>query len=187
MYRMRSLKYLVTTAFVTSLLTGLGYLSSFIQIGGANGYLQLTDIVTLTLITIIPGPMLLFASSIAMTLSDIIAGYFIFIPITILTRILMFIIIRCLENYFHFTITYLFALLPIVMIYPIYTWITFDKASAFKELIIDIIQVLSSYIFALFLTWFFKRISHVSDTKIWDDNNFEYLKDKQHKEMEKRD
>lgn len=180
MYRLSSLKYLLTTAFITAFLLGCGYISAFIPLPGlssaGSGYLQLTDIIALSLIYFIPGPMLLFANPIAMVLADILSGYFIYIPITIVTRILMFITVRLLERYMHFVFYYFFAVLPIVSIYPFYTWLVFDSTSALKELIIDIIQSITTYFFALFFTWFLIRLNRLTENGIWNDSEFDKYK-----------
>ncbi|WP_342224490.1 hypothetical protein [Spiroplasma endosymbiont of Asaphidion curtum] len=177
MYRFRSLKYLATTGVITGLLMFCGYASSFIKIG--VGYLQLADIIALPLITFIPGPMILFANPIAMAFADIMGGYFVFVPITIVVRILMFVIIRILEPYFHFIISYFFAVLPVLIIYPPYTYFisNFDHSYAITALINDAVQAISTYIFSLFITWFLIRINSVSYGHLWSDSDFDYLRE----------
>lgn len=180
MYRFYSIKYLVTTALITAILLAFGYASTFIFIPGIKGlgYLQLADIIALPLTSFIPGPMLLIANSIAMVGSDLIGGYLIFIPATILTRLLMFLIIRILEPYFHFIITYLFAVLPLILIYPPYTYLVsnFDDTAGLAALVTDIVQAITTYLFAIFVNWFLIRINKISLQKLWDDSQFNDLK-----------
>lgn len=92
MYRLKSLKYLVTTALITALLVTVAYILQFIRLGNGKGILQLADGLFLALITLIKGPMLLISGVLYVTIIDIITDGFIFIPVSIVIRVLIFLI-----------------------------------------------------------------------------------------------
>lgn len=178
MYRFRSIKYIVTTAMVTAILIVLGYSSTLIQVPGlGQGYLQIADMILLPLIYIIPGPMTLFAGPIALGIADMIGGYFIFLPITISTRILMFLIIKIFNRKVPI-LSFFLAVLPIIILYPPYTFLisNFDSARLLTELIIDTIQVPTTYVFSLFILWTFIKIDRIAVNNFWDDSQFDIYK-----------
>ena len=94
MYRLKSLKYLATTGLITALLVMIAYISQFIRIdfGSGKGIIQLADGLFLALITLIKGPMLLISGILYVTIIDLVTGYFIFISVSVVIRILMFFI-----------------------------------------------------------------------------------------------
>lgn len=178
MYRFRSIKYIATTAVLTAILIASGYASTLIQVPGLGlGYLQIADMILLPLIYIIPGPMTLFAGPIALSIADMIGGYFIFLPITISTRILMFLIIKIFNRKVPI-LSFLLAVLPIIILYPPYTFLisNFDIAKLLNELIIDAIQVPTTYVFSLFILWTFIKIDRIAIDGFWNDSQFDIYK-----------
>nr|CAK98880.1 hypothetical transmembrane protein [Spiroplasma citri] len=177
MYRLKSLKYLATTGLITALLVAIAYISQFIWIhfGVGKGIIQLADGLFLALITLIKGPMLLISGILYVTIIDFITGGFIFIPISILIRILMFFITyygaRILSRYGAIFVSSLMLLL-----YVLYSYIMFEPDVAIVELSIDAIQIAVATIIGISLSIVFVRINERSTNKIWDDEQFWHYK-----------
>ncbi|WHQ37546.1 hypothetical protein [Spiroplasma sp. SV19] len=175
MYRLKSLKYLVTTALITALLVTVAYVSQFIRIGNGKGILQLADGLFLALITLIKGPMLLISGVLYVTIVDVITGGFIFIPVSIVIRILMFVITyflsRILTRY-----GAIFCSSLMLLWYVLYSYLLFGSAVAIVELINDAIQIAVSTILGITLAVVFRRVNHHSTNKIWDDEQFWHYK-----------
>ncbi|WP_338989592.1 hypothetical protein [Spiroplasma endosymbiont of Seladonia tumulorum] len=177
MYRLKSLKYLATTGLITALLVVIAYISQFIQFnfGVGKGIIQLADGLFLGLITLIKGPMLLISGILYVTIIDLVTGGFIFIPISILIRILMFLITyfgaRILSRYGAIFVSSLMLLL-----YVLYSYFFFGPDVAIVELIADAIQIAVATIMGITLAIVFVRINEHSTNKIWDDEQFWHYK-----------
>ncbi|WP_425379583.1 hypothetical protein [Spiroplasma endosymbiont of Stenodema calcarata] len=175
MYRLKSLKYLVTTGLITALLVTIAYVSQFIRIGNGKGILQLADGLFLALITLIKGPMLLISGVLYVTIIDIITGGFIFIPVSVVIRVLMFLITYFLAR---FLTRYgaIFCSSLMLLWYVLYSYFLFGTAVAITELINDAIQIAVSTILGITLSVIFVRINQHSINKIWDDEQFWHYK-----------
>lgn len=175
MYRLKSLKYLVTTTLITALLVTVAYISQFIRLGNGKGILQLADGLFLALITLIKGPMLLISGVLYVTIIDIITDGFIFIPVSIVIRVLMFLITyflaRVLSRYGAIFLSSLMLLW-----YVLYSYLLFGSAVAILELINDAIQVAVSTVVGITLAVVFARVNKHSTNKIWDDEQFWHYK-----------
>lgn len=186
MYRFRSIKYCSTTALVSALLVIFGFgsywaVGKWIAMSLNGGIIQLFDGPLIALTAFIPGPMLLISGIVAGFLTDLmIASNFSFtmLPVTVIIRILMFIIIRiCMNKYWYSCFwTFFLTLLPIIIIYPLYTWIIYGSALAVIELLVDCVQCGLSYIIAIVLYWQLNGIKSRSNNFLWNDEEFNYLK-----------
>ncbi|WP_424526083.1 hypothetical protein [Spiroplasma endosymbiont of Glossina fuscipes fuscipes] len=177
MYRLKSLKYLVTTALTTALLVAVAGVSQFIRLGYDKGILQLADGLFLALITLIKGPMLLISGVLYVTIIDVITGFPIFIPASIVIRVLMFLITYFLSRVLsRYGAIFLSSLM--LFWYVLYSYLVsnFDSAVAIGELINDTIQVAVSTILGITLTIVFDRVNQHSTNKIWDDEQFWHYK-----------
>ncbi len=177
MYRLKSIKYLATTGLITAVLVVIAYISQFIQFnfGVGKWVIQLADGLFLGLITLIKGPMLLISGILYVTIIDLVTGGFIFIPISILIRILMFLITyfgaRILSRYCAIFVSSLMLLL-----YVLYSYFLFGPNVAIVELIADEIQIAVATIIGITLAIVFVRINEHSINKIWDDEQFWHYK-----------
>ncbi|WP_338963689.1 MULTISPECIES: hypothetical protein [unclassified Spiroplasma] len=175
MYRLKSLKYLVTTALITALLVTVAYISQFIRLGNGKGILQLADGLFLSLITLIKGPMLLISGVLYVTIIDIITDGFIFIPVSIVIRVLMFLITYFLARVIsRYGAIFLSSLM--LLWYVLYSYLLFGSAVAILELINDAIQVAVSTVVGITLAVVFAWVNKHSTNKIWDDEQFWHYK-----------
>ncbi|WP_342276656.1 hypothetical protein [Spiroplasma endosymbiont of Nebria brevicollis] len=189
MYRFRSIKYCSTTALVSALLAIFGFASywtvgKWIAMSLNGGIIQLFDGLLIALTAFIPGIMLLISGIVAGILTDLmIASNFSFtmLPATVVIRILMFIIIRIFMNKHWYSCfwTFFIALLPIIIIYPLYTWVVYGSALAIIELLVDCVQCGLLYIIGIMLYWQLSRIKSRSNNFLWNDEEFNYLKKEQ--------
>lgn len=186
MYRFHSIKYCTITALISAVLAIFGFVSywaigKWIAMSLNGGIIQLFDGLLIALTALIPGPMLLFSGLIAGLLTDLmIASSFslIMIPATLIIRILMFIIIRILmtKNWYSCFWTFLLALLPIIVIYPLFILILYGSALAIIEIIVDCIQCSLAYIVGVILYWQLVRIQLRSNNFLWNDKEFDHCK-----------
>lgn len=192
MYRFKSIKYLTTTGIITALLFVIGYTSglffswSINSIFGGTTTLQLFDALFIPFCAIFKGPMMLFAGPIAGALFDLASGVkIVTIPITILIRILMFIVIKLLINNKWWSSLYSFFIAAIILMfgYPLYYVIIYhDKAIVINELITDAIQASFAYIVAISFYFYLYKLQLNSNNYFWDDLQFDYLKTKKSKQ-----
>lgn len=175
MYRLKSLKYLVTTALITALLVMVAYISQFIRIGNGKRILQLADGLFLALITLIKGPMLLISGVLYVTIIDVITDGFSFIPFSIVIRELMFLITYFLALVLsRYGAIFLSSLM--ILWYVLYSYLLIGSAVAILELINDAIQVAVSTVVGITLAAVFVRVNKHSMNKIWDDEQFWHYK-----------
>lgn len=185
MYRFRSIKYLAMTGIMTALLVTVGYCSALLfgwaisSLFGGNT-LQLFDAIFIPFCAFFKGPMLLFAGPIAGGIFDLISGVkVVVIPITIIIRILMFIVIKLLINKHWWSSFYTFFVAAILLlIYPLYYLIIFqDYAITINELIIDSIQASFAYIVAILVYYALVKVQIKSKYHFWNDQQFDHFKE----------
>ncbi|WP_027048022.1 hypothetical protein [Mesoplasma syrphidae] len=135
----RNTRYLVLTGIYIAVLMCVSFLTIFFK--ASDGFFQLTSGFYLALCALMPGPSLLIVGIIYGTMLDAIAGGLIFIPMTILINMLMFIIIKGLSKYLTVYGTIIFAA-ALVFIYIPYTGLVygFSDSVIIKALITDSIQ-----------------------------------------------
>lgn len=189
MYRFRSIKYCSTTALLSTLLAIFGFVSywvigKWIAISLNGGIIQLFDGLLIALTAFIPGPMLLISGIVAGFLTDLMIASsfsFIMLPATVIIRILMFIIIRIFitKHWYSCFWAFFLALLPIIIIYPLYTWIVYGAALGIIELLVDCVQCGLSYIIGIILYSQLIGIKSHSNNFLWNDEEFNYLKKEQ--------
>ncbi|WP_027063180.1 hypothetical protein [Mesoplasma seiffertii] len=135
----KNTRYIVLTGIYIALLMCISFITIFFKT--SDGVFQLTSGFYLALCVLMPGPSLLVVGIVYGTMLDAIAGGFIFIPLTILINILMFLIMKCLSKY----ITVYGAIVlaaALVFIYIPYTGLVygFDHSVIIKALVTDSIQ-----------------------------------------------
>ncbi|AGR41638.1 ECF transporter S component family protein [Spiroplasma taiwanense] len=141
-----STKQIVLCGFLTTIMFIIGFIViTFSNITGKS-ILQFSDIIFLSLFKIINPLTLITSSVISGILIDLYSGGIIFIPITIIIKILIgvsFLFFRKIINqYFAVFICYLWILL-----YVAYVYLLFDLSAMYLELIIDSIQYIATTIF----------------------------------------
>ncbi|AQU77768.1 hypothetical protein BVA24_04410 [Mycoplasma capricolum subsp. capripneumoniae] len=155
----KSIKYIVLTAILSSLLTVIALTTSMIQIAG-TGLFQVADGLFLSLTFFIPGPMMFVVWCVYASIFDLVSGAAFYIPVSILIHILMFITIKLLVNklpfYLNIMIAELFIFLYVLYAYIINYYSNANDISqanikALVSFITDFIQYLVSVISAIFL------------------------------------
>lgn len=184
MYRLKSIKYLTTTALITALLVVLSYATQFIRINNTKGILQLADGFFLALIILIRGPMLLICGILYSGIIDLISGAFIFIPVTIIIRILMF----CLTYFLTQKLSrYVAMLLSSLMLYlyVLYTYLCFGMSFAILELVNDSIQLAVCYIIGVSVSLILERVNKKSNYYLWNDAAFDQYQEENTQDFKK--
>lgn len=185
MYRFRSNKYLAITGMMTALLIVIGYFSTFIfgwtitSLFVTNSTLQLFDAVFIPFAAFFEGPIMLFAGTIAGAIFDLISGVkVVVVPITIIIRILMFVVIKLLINKHWWSSLYTFFFAAILLlIYPLYYLIIYqDYAIVINELITDSIQTIVAYIIAIPIYYALYKVQIKSNYSFWNDQQFACFK-----------
>jgi len=190
MYRFTSIKYCTTTALVAALLTVFGLGSYWMggkwianALNSKGSIIQLFDGLLLALTALIAGPMLLVAGIIAGFLFDLIITAdgslsLAILPATIIIRILVFMMIRIFmtTKWYSCFWTFFIALLPILLLYPLYTLYLNGPAAAIMEIIINCIQCGASYVLGIGLYWQLNRIQIRSNNGLWNDEQFKSYK-----------
>ncbi|CEA11322.1 membrane protein [Mycoplasma capricolum] len=155
----KSIKYIVLTAILSSLLTVIALTTSMIQIA-ETGLFQVADGLFLSLTFFIPGPMMFVVGCVYASIFDLVSGAAFYIPVSILIHILMFITIKLLVNklpfYLNIMIAELFIFLYVLYAYIINYYSNANDISqanikALVSFITDFIQYLVSVISAIFL------------------------------------
>lgn len=185
MYRFRSIKYLAITGMITGLLVTIGYCSAFLfgwvitSLFGGNSTLQLFDAIFIPFCAFFKGPMMLLAGPIAGAIFDLISGVkIVTVPITIVIRILMFIIIKLLLNKYWWSSVYTFFFAAmLLLIYPLYYLVLYqDYAITINELITDSIQATFAYTVAIPIYYALYKIQIKSNYSFWSDQQFNHFK-----------
>ncbi|AHF57607.1 hypothetical protein [Spiroplasma eriocheiris] len=175
MYRLKSIRYLTTLALVTAILIIIAFISQFIKIANGKSILQLSDGLFLGLTIFIRGPLMLIAGILYAGIIDLITGGLVFIPVSIIIRILMFVL-----TYFLYRIItrYVANLLSSLMLlwYVLYAYLLFGPSAAIIELINDAIQIGICYIFSIIISVTLERINIKSNYRIWNDQQFDIYK-----------
>ncbi|QVK05265.1 ECF transporter S component family protein [Mycoplasma mycoides] len=155
----KSIKYIVLTAILSSLLTVIALTTSMIQIAG-TGLFQVADGLFLSLTFFIPGPMMLVVGCVYAMIFDLVSGAAFYVPISIIIHILMFVTIKLLMYklpfYLNIMIAELFIFLYVLYAYVINYYSNSSDTSqanvkALISLITDFIQYLVSVISAIVL------------------------------------
>ncbi|QVK02855.1 ECF transporter S component family protein [Mycoplasma mycoides] len=155
----KSIKYIVLTAILSSLLTVMALTTSMIQIAG-TGLFQVADGLFLSLTFFIPGPMMLVVGCVYAMIFDLVSGAAFYVPISIIIHILMFVTIKLLMYklpfYLNIMIAELFIFLYVLYAYVINYYSNSSDTSqanvkALISLITDFIQYLVSVISAIVL------------------------------------
>ncbi|CBW53782.1 ECF transporter S component family protein [Mycoplasma mycoides] len=155
----KSIKYIVLTAILSSLLTVIALTTSMIQIAG-TGLFQVADGLFLSLTFFIPGPMMLVVGCVYAMIFDLVSGTAFYVPISIIIHILMFATIKLLMYklpfYLNIMIAELFIFLYVLYAYVINYYSNSSDTSqanvkALISLITDFIQYLVSVISAIVL------------------------------------
>ncbi|WP_434333516.1 hypothetical protein V2P58_03990 [Mycoplasma capricolum subsp. capricolum] len=155
----KSIKYIVLTAILSSLLTVIALTTSMIQIAG-TGLFQVADGLFLSLTFFIPGPMMFVVGCVYAMIFDLVSGAAFYIPISIIIHILMFATIKLLMYklpfYLNIMIAELFIFLYVLYAYVINYYSNSSDTSqanvkALISLITDFIQYLVSVISAMVL------------------------------------
>ncbi|WP_434325737.1 hypothetical protein [Mycoplasma leachii] len=155
----KSIKYIVLTAVLSSLLTVIALTTSMIQIAG-TGLFQVADGLFLSLTFFIPGPMMLVVGCVYAMIFDLVSGAAFYVPISIIIHILMFVSIKLLiyklPFYLNIMIAELFIFLYVLYVYVINYYSNSSDTSqanvkALISLITDFIQYLVSVISAIVL------------------------------------
>ncbi|AGM26304.1 hypothetical protein SSYRP_v1c07140 [Spiroplasma syrphidicola EA-1] len=171
MYRLKSLKYLVTTGVITGLLITLAYVSQFIRIGPNQSILQLADGLFLGLIILIPGPMMLISGIIYVGIIDLITGLPVYIPISMAIRTLMFFITafgyKFLTRYVVFILSSLMTYLYVIPAYFI-----FDPTVALAEVVNDSIQIVFAIVMAIIISLSLEKVNRRYQQRLWNDEEF---------------
>ncbi|AGM25266.1 ECF transporter S component family protein [Spiroplasma chrysopicola] len=171
MYRLKSLKYLVTTGVITGLLIALAYVTQFIRIGSTQSILQLADGLFLSLIILIPGPMMLISGIIYVGVIDLLTGSFVYIPISMAIRMLMFFITafgyKILTRYVAF---FLSSLMTYLYVIPAY--FLFGPAVGVVEVINDSIQIGVSIVLAIIISLGLEKVNRRYQQRLWNDEEF---------------
>ncbi|QVK06058.1 ECF transporter S component family protein [Mycoplasma mycoides] len=155
----KSIKYIVLTAILSSLLTVIALTTSMIQIAG-TGLFQVADGLFLSLTFFIAGPMMLVVGCVYAMIFDLVSGAAFYVPISIIIHILMFVTIKLLMYklpfYLNIMIAELFIFLYVLYAYVINYYSNSSDTSqanvkALISLITDFIQYLVSVISAIVL------------------------------------
>nr|VZR96909.1 hypothetical protein MF5293_00056 [Mycoplasma feriruminatoris] len=155
----KSIKYIVLTAILSSLLTVIALTTSMIQIAG-TALFQVADGLFLSLTFFIPGPMMLVAGCVYAMIFDLVSGAAFYVPISIIIHILMFVCVKLLiyrlPFYLNIMISELFIFLYVLYAYVINYYSNSSDVSqanikAVISLVTDFIQYLVSVISAIFL------------------------------------
>ncbi|WP_338959098.1 hypothetical protein [Spiroplasma endosymbiont of Tiphia femorata] len=187
MYRFRSIKYLAMTGIITGLLVTIGYCSTFLfgwaitSLFGGNSTLQLFDAVFIPLLCFFWRANAVICRTNWGGIFDLISGVkIVVIPITIFIRILMFFVIKLLINKYWWSTVYTFFFAAILLfIYPLsYLVIYQDYAITVNELITDSIQAIFAYFVAIPLYYALSKNKIRSNYSFWNDQEFDYLKNK---------
>ncbi|QBQ07647.1 class II fructose-1,6-bisphosphate aldolase [Spiroplasma gladiatoris] len=144
-------KNITICATLASIMVVLSLFSYFLSNITGKSIFQISDIVYLSMfVTTINPLVLIFSSCIAGVLIDLYMGGFIFIPFTIIIKILIGVIVYFLNKkikiFFSIPIAYL-----CIYLYVIYVLVLYDKSSAVVELITDSIQYLVTVSFSLLI------------------------------------
>ncbi|ADK69478.1 hypothetical protein V2P57_00305 [Mycoplasma mycoides subsp. mycoides] len=155
----KSIKYIILTAILSSLLTVIALTTSMIQIAG-TGLFQVADGLFLSLTFFIPGPMMLVVGCVYAMIFDLVSGAAFYVPISIIIHILMFVSIKLLMYklpfYLNIMISEFFIFLYVLYAYVINYYSNSSDTSqanvkALISLITDFIQYLVSVISAIVL------------------------------------
>ncbi|WP_303662518.1 hypothetical protein [Williamsoniiplasma luminosum] len=159
----KKIKYIAQTAVITALLVALGLTTTWFHFQINGIIFQIADGLFLGLICIIPGPMMLVAGIIYPMLLDLISGGFLFIPVSILVHVLIFVACKLLGK----VITG-YGAIPVsallIFIYVLYAYLlglntgTGDSA-AMTELVVDAVQYGFSVLIGLVIFFALNRKS----------------------------
>lgn len=153
--------YLVLTSCLSALTIVIAFATSFIKFG--NTTFQIADGLYLTLVSIIPGPMMLIVGIIYPLVFDLITGGFIFIALSIVIHCLMFMLIKVGPEKISISLLFIIASLLIFVYVPFNYLINLGsgakmaQAMAVKELIVDSIQYVLTVAIAVMLRLIFKK------------------------------
>lgn len=153
--------YLVVTGCLSALMVVMAVATSFIKLGSTT--FQIADGLYLTLISTIPGPMMLIVGIIYPLVFDLVSGGAIFIPFSIFIHALMFILVKLLQEKVSFFLVFIVAPLLIFTYVPfnylinLSSGVKIAQAMAVKELIVDIIQFILTAVIAIALGFIFRK------------------------------
>ncbi|AUB32149.1 hypothetical protein [Spiroplasma floricola] len=168
-----STKSIAICGLITSLMFGIGALSTFISNISGKNIFQISDTIYLSLLNFLNPFLLITSASISGILIDLYAGGFIYMPITVIVKILIGITFILLKKfiplYLNIFISYIW-----IFIYVLYAYLIFDSSVAIVEVITDSIQYSFTVVFASIFCFSFNKVK--LKQKIIDKNETELEK-----------
>ncbi|WP_031542931.1 hypothetical protein [Mesoplasma photuris] len=141
-------KYITLTAMITAVLVVVSLVTIFIKIGDST--FQLSTGLYIALCGLIPGPSMLITGIVYGAIIDMINGGFIYIPLTIIINILIFLVITASKKS---KLIYLIMILAssLVFLYIPYSYLinNFEMSALIKEVIVDSVQFAVSCVAAI--------------------------------------
>ena len=152
----------VKTIAVTAMFAALIYAATaFLHIPAINGYVHLGDALIYLAASVLPIPYGRIAAGLGGFLADALTGYMIFAPGTLIVKVLLTIAFTskrekmiCPRN----LIAVLIAFPITIGGYFLYSWIVFDFASAFAEILSNLGQAAGSAVLYIVLAFALDRI-----------------------------
>ncbi|WP_338983975.1 hypothetical protein [Spiroplasma endosymbiont of Othius punctulatus] len=136
------------TGLLTAVMYIIGLITIFIGTATGSSIIQFSDVILFSLFGSLINPVLIVSSILSSIFLDMTSGMFIYIPITILIKALIFTTLLLVYKltkvrYIAIIVAYLW-----VFLYVLYAYLLFDQSYAIRELIIDSIQYSVTVIFA---------------------------------------
>ncbi|WP_339020842.1 hypothetical protein [Spiroplasma endosymbiont of Atherix ibis] len=151
-------KNIAICGLIISFMFGIGALSSFISNISGKNIFQISDTIYLSLLNFLNPFLLIISASISGVLIDLYAGGFIYMPITIVVKVLIGITFLLLKKiiplYLNIIISYIW-----VFIYVLYAFLVFDSSIAIVEVITDSIQYTFTIVFAIIFYLSFNKVN----------------------------
>ncbi|WP_162807931.1 HAD-IIB family hydrolase [Spiroplasma alleghenense] len=159
------------SALISALLVCISFTTIFIRISDSI-VIQFSDGIFMSLVAIISGKIMLIPAIIYPMLVDLSAGVIIYIPISILIRLLMFMIIKFSKKYLTSYGAFFLAGLTMFLYLP-FTYILFrEKGLLATEAIVDLVQVTLSVIIAGMMYFSISKSDQIMLTLNFGNKNF---------------
>ncbi|WP_338972915.1 HAD-IIB family hydrolase [Spiroplasma endosymbiont of Panorpa germanica] len=138
------------SALISALLICVSMVTSLIKIGDSI-VIQFSDGIFMSLVAIIPGTLMIMPALVYPLFVDLFSGLLIFIPISIVIRLLMFLIIKTSRKIFSCYLGFFLASIATLIYVPFNLLLFHSKPLALTELVVDSIQILASITIASIL------------------------------------
>ncbi|WP_338985015.1 hypothetical protein [Spiroplasma endosymbiont of Diplazon laetatorius] len=158
---------IATCGVITAIMFSLGVITVTLSNFGGENVFQISDIFYLVFLNLLNPFLIIFSAILSGVLTDVYAGGVVYIPVTILVKLLIGITFTVLKKILPIYITIFISYLW-VFVYVLFTYILFDKSFLILEAIIDSIQYSVNTFFACIVYFSTKRF--YSTSKVFKNN-----------------